>query len=62
MISGCAEDASNVINKPIIEESASDEQIVTEDEYLLFVEDEVNTYLGDLYLKRGINEKEKLSI
>ena len=60
-IVGCSENASDVINKPLNEKAADEQPIVVEDEYLLFVEDANDSYSGDLYLKKGINEKEKLS-
>jgi hypothetical protein len=55
-VTGCAGNSTGAIGQ-----AAGNKPGIVEDEYLLFVETSSENYSGDLYLKKGINEKEKLS-
>jgi hypothetical protein len=59
LITGCNTNSIDSIGQQVVQKP-----LVIEDEYILFVnsiEDYMNGNIGDLYIKKGINEKEKVS-
>ncbi|MDD4437209.1 MAG: hypothetical protein PHS04_04135 [Tissierellia bacterium] len=59
LITGCNTNSIDSIGQQVVQKP-----LVIEDEYILFVnstKDYMNGNIGDLYIKKGINEKEKVS-